>query len=60
MSVLLPCENSIFILFTVRHLQIPALPAGLQIMADQGFANRRPLLLLVSRLGIQMPAEMER
>ena len=37
-----------------RHVAIPNLPANLQIMADQGFANRRPFLLPVGVRGQQV------
>ena len=41
--------------FLFRHLQIPPLPNGLQIMADQGFPNIPPLLLPVAPPGIDIP-----
>ena len=28
------------------QIQLPVLPAGLQIMADQGFRNRNPIIVL--------------
>ena len=30
----------------VRNVNLPVLPAGLQIMADQGFEHRHPILVL--------------
>ena len=32
--------------FLCRQINIPVLPAGLQIMADQGFRNRHPVIVL--------------
>ena len=33
------------------HVRIPALPNALQIMADKGFVNQRPILVPISRRG---------
>ena len=33
------------------HVRIPALPNTLQIMADKGFVNQRPILVPISRRG---------
>ena len=41
-------------------MNIPPLPNGLQIMADQGFPNIRPLLLPVVQQGQQLPPRMRR
>ena len=35
----------------LNSINIPALPQGLQIMADQGFANQSPFLIPISRRG---------
>ena len=35
--------------FFFRHIPLPVIPAGLKIMADQGFAFHRPLLIPPSR-----------
>ena len=43
-----------------RHLQIPQLPAGLQIMADKGFQNQRPLLIPAGPRNQQIRGIMER
>ena len=42
-----------------RHINLPPFPQGLQIMADQGFANKTPLLLPLSMQGNQMRGMME-
>ena len=42
-----------------RHIQLPPFPQGLQIMADQGFANRSPLLVPVSPQGNPMRGIMK-
>ena len=42
-----------------RHLNIPNLPQGLQIMADRGFQNRAPLLLPVDNNGQAIRGAME-
>ena len=36
---------AVFLYFN-SHIRLPVLPNGLQIMADQGFANIRPLLVM--------------
>ena len=43
-----------------RHLALPNLPMGLQIMADRGFQNRPPLLVPVGNQGqgLQGPIEL--
>ena len=45
--------------FGFSHLNLPQLPQGLQMMADQGFANRPPILLPISRLGQPMRGIMK-
>ena len=42
-----------------RHIQIPQLPQGLQIMADQGFPNIARLLLPVGPHGQEMRGIMK-
>ena len=42
-----------------RHLNIPPFPQGFQIMADQGFANRSPLLVPISAQANPLPAGMK-
>ena len=42
-----------------RHIKLPPFPQGLQIMADQGFANRSPLLVPVSAQGNPMSGIMK-
>ena len=39
---------------------IPVLPQGLQIMADQGFANQRPILIPLSRRGNPLQGTIRR
>ena len=34
-----------------RHMNLPPLPCGLQIMADQGFQNQSPLLVPIGNNG---------
>ena len=41
------------------HINLPHFPHGLQIMADQGFANRAPLLIPVNPLGQALPANLK-
>ena len=42
-----------------RHIQLPPFPQGLQIMADQGFANRSPLLVPIGHQGAAMQGLMK-
>ena len=48
--------NELLLIFGIffSHLQIPRLPQGFQIMADQGFPNRSPFLLPVGVRGQQV------
>ena len=43
-----------------RYINVPVLPAGLQIMADQGFENRLPIIVLPRVNQPQIPAIMRR
>ena len=42
------------------QIQLPVLPAGLQIMADQGFRNTHPLIVLPRHNQPQLPRHMRR
>ena len=44
----------------IRCLCLPVLPQGLQIMADQGFANQSPILIPLSGHGRPMTGVMKR
>ena len=43
-----------------RNINLPVLPQGLQIMADQGFENRHPVIVLPRANQPQIPAVMRR
>ena len=43
-----------------RNINLPVLPAGLQIMADQGFEHRHPVIVLPRANQPQIPALMRR
>ena len=42
------------------HINLPVLPAGLQIMADQGFEHQLPILVLPKANQVQIPKIMRR
>ena len=50
----------VFVFLNFRRIRLPVLPRGLQIMADQGFANHTPLLIPLSRQGDPMRGMMKR
>ena len=43
-----------------RLIRLPVLPNGLQIMADPGFPNRRPLLVMPKRNDPRISDDMRR
>ena len=57
---LLNASFAIGMIICFRHLTLPALPQGLQIMADLGFQNKSPLLLPISNNGNCMRGIMEK
>ena len=46
--------------FVHRNVNLPVLPAGLQIMADQGFEHRLPVIVLPHANQPQLPPMMRR
>ena len=55
---MLTCLNRYKLCFFFSHIQFPVLPPGLQIMADQGFANQSPILIPMSHRGNNMRGPM--
>ena len=47
-------------MFLIRHVNLPVLPNGLQIMADQGFPRTPPLLITTRNNRINLPAAVRR
>ena len=44
----------------LNNVNVPVLPQGLQIMADQGFRHALPVIVLPRRNQAQVPAMMRR
>ena len=60
MCITLSCLLQSVCLKFIRNIQLPVLPQGLQIMADQGFAHQPPVIVLPRANQPALTAEMRK